>query len=301
MKITIIGANSYIARNLIYYIKSRYKDVDLRLFDCQKRHVDEIENYKRINVSDHGSLSRADLKCDVIFIFTGKTGSAAGFDDADTFIDLNEKSLLHILNEYRKQKSEAKIIYPSTRLVYKGAEKLLKEDDEKEFRTIYAMNKYACEWYLKQYSRAFAVKYCVLRICVPYGSMIKGASCSGTVEFMLHKARNRKNITIYGNGQVKRTLTHIEDLCSCMYAAALSDKCVNDVYNIDGEIYSLADMAETIADQFGTGVDYISYPSLEGCIESGSTIFDGTKLNSRIGYVRVHTFTEWCENQCVKE
>ena len=49
MKITIIGANSYIARNLIYYIKSRYKDVDLRLFDCQKRHVDEIENYKRIN------------------------------------------------------------------------------------------------------------------------------------------------------------------------------------------------------------------------------------------------------------
>ena len=42
----------------------------------------------------------------------------------------------------------------------KGQEKLLKETDEKEFKTIYAINKFACEQYLEMYERVFALKYC---------------------------------------------------------------------------------------------------------------------------------------------
>ena len=75
----------------------------------------------------------------------GKTGTITGFGNYEEFIDINEKALLNILNEYRNQHSSAKIIYPSTRLVYRGDDMPLKEDAVKEFKTIYAINKYACE------------------------------------------------------------------------------------------------------------------------------------------------------------
>lgn len=297
MKITVIGANSYIARNLLYYIQSVDKRVSFQLYDCQESHADGVKPYRSINVLEPASLGSVDFGCDLLFVFTGKTGSAAGFDQADTFLDINEKALLHILNEYRKQKSSAKILFPSTRLVYKGSEKPLKEDAQKEFKTVYAMNKYACEWYLRQYSEAFGIRYCVLRICVPYGTMISAAASYGTAEFMINRAKKGKNITLYGDGQARRTLTHIEDICGYMYGAALSDRCINDVFNIGGEAYSLAGMAEMIADKYKTGVEFIPYPPVEGCIESGSTVFDAVKLNNRIRYVPKHNFASWCACQ----
>ena len=44
------------------------------------------------------------------------------------YIDINEKYLLRFLNCYVNHKSQAKIIFPSTRLVYKGRPGLLKEE-----------------------------------------------------------------------------------------------------------------------------------------------------------------------------
>lgn len=297
MKITVIGANSYIARNLIFYIRSKDENISLRLYDCQAFQADGAGPYERISVLDPESVKNADFRCDVIFMFTGKTGSAAGFEEADSFVDVNEKALLYVLNEYRMQKSEAKIMFPSTRLVYKGSEIPLKEDAQKELKTVYAMNKYACEWYLKQYGEVFGTKYCVMRICIPYGSLAGSEVSYGTAGFMLERAKSGKNIILYGDGRMKRTLTHIEDVCGCMYEAALSQKCVNEVFNIGGETYSLAGMAKVMAEMYGTGVEYIPYPHLEGCIESGSTVFDGTKLEGCISYVPKHDFASWCACQ----
>lgn len=148
---------------------------EIKLYDKADSHADYASNYVSIDMMSTESVRGIDLDCDAIFMFVGKTGSANGFDDFNTFIDINEKTLLNLLNEYRRQNSKAKIIFPSTRLVYKGKEGKLKEEDEKEFKTIYAINKYACEQYLEQYNRVFGVRYCIFRICIPYGTMIKNA------------------------------------------------------------------------------------------------------------------------------
>ena len=150
-RIAIIGANSYIARNMIVFLKSNYSDIELELYDYSDSHADGEKGYKKINILDSASVSTIDMSCDIIYFFVGKTGSANGFDDYDTFIDINERALLCVLNEYRKQNSRAKIVFPSTRLVYKGAQGALSEDAQKEFKTIYAMNKFSCENYLYQY------------------------------------------------------------------------------------------------------------------------------------------------------
>ena len=294
MKAVIIGANSYIARNVIHVLKNEYKDISLKLYDCTEKHVDNDDNYQCVNLTSSDSIKMLDLDCDIIFMFVGKTGSANGFDDYDTFIDVNERTLLSLLNEYRRQGSNAKIIFPSTRLVYKGKKGPQKEDAEKEFKTIYAINKFACEQYLEQYSRVFGVRYCIFRICIPYGTLIKNASSYGTAEFMLSKAKNGNNISLYGDGSVRRTLTHMYDLCQMLINGAIDERCINEVFNIGGEDYSLKEMAELIAKKYGVGIDYIDWPEVALKIESGDTVFDDNKLRG-LGIGPSRSFREWIE------
>ncbi len=292
-KITIVGANSYIARNVLYVLNHCEEEYDISLYDHGAEHVDGSAPYQCINILSAESVKQIDMDCDVIFMFVGKTGSANGFDDYDLFIDVNERALLNLLNEYRRQKSTAKIIFPSTRLVYKGKPGLLKEDSEKEFKTIYAINKFACEQYLEQYNRVFGVQYCIFRICIPYGTLIKKASSYGTAEFMLKNAKSGKNISLYGDGSVRRTLTSMRDLCNILIDGSLSPKCLNDVFNIGGEDYSLKEMAEQIAKKYGVGIDYIDWPDVSLKIESGNTVFDDCKLRVAINVNYKDTFESW--------
>lgn len=294
-KVTIIGANSYIARNLIFTLKTSEVDVSVKLYDYAEEQLDGEENYQSINIMSKESIKQLDLDCDAIFMFVGKTGSVNGFNDYDTFIDINEKALLNLLNEYCRQNSAAKIIFPSTRLVYKGKTGPQKEDAEKEFKTIYAINKYSCEQYLEQYNRVYDVQYCIFRICIPYGTMIPGASSYGTAEFMLSKAIKGENISLYGDGSVRRTLTYIGDLCNVLIQGAISEKCINDVYNIGGEDFSLKEMAELIAQKYKVGIEYVPWPDVALKIESGDTVFDDGKLQAVCPVSYTKQFSNWCK------
>lgn len=292
-KIAILGANGYIARNLIYIIKCDYPEFELDLYGAEEKYVDGADTYTMIDMTDKESVQRINLSCDICFMLVGRTGSMNGFDEFDSFIDTNEKTLLNLLSEYRRQDSRARIVFPSTRLVYKGKPEPQKENSEKEFKTVYAINKFACEQYLVQFHRVYDIQYTILRICIPYGTLIPEASSYGTAEFMLSKAAKGKNITLFGDGSVRRTITYMADLCVTMVEAALSDSCANDVFNIGGEDYSLKEMAELIAKKNGVAVDYIPWPEGVQRIESGDTIFDSTKLDAIIGNHNKNRFVNW--------
>ncbi len=292
-KIAVLGANGYIARNLVFCLKRDYPDADLMLYGIEAQNADHHENYISVDMTDQESIKKIDLSCDVVFMFVGRTGSGNGFDEYDSFININERTLLNLLTEYRNQKSTAKIIYPSTRLVYSGKKGPQKEDALKEFKTIYAINKFACEQYLEQYHRVYDVQYAIFRVCVPYGTLAPNASSYGTAEFMLSKATKGLNIPLYGDGSVRRTITYIGDLCNTFALGAFSPKCTNDVFNIGGEDYSLREMAELIARKYGVGIDYVPWPDLALKIESGDTVFDSIKLDSIIGKQSTMKFSDW--------
>lgn len=292
-KIAIIGANSYIARNVLFALEGKNEKFEINLYDHAPIHIDNAGNYTSINILSEESVASIDMDCDIIYMFVGKTGSVNGFDNFNTFIDINERALLNLLNEYRRQNSKGKVIFPSTRLVYKGAHAHLKEDAEKEFKTIYAINKYACENYIEQYNRVFGVQYCIFRICIPYGTLIPDASSYGTAEFMLSKASKGENISLYGDGSVRRTLTYMGDLCETLIKGAFNSQCSNKVFNIGGEDYSLKEMAELISGKYGVGIDHVEWPEVALKIETGDTVFDDTKLQSVIGNTVGSKFKDW--------
>ena len=134
-------------------------------------------------------------------------------------------------------------------MVYKGYDKPLKEEGEKESKTIYAANKIACEGYLQAYHDSFDIPYTVFRICIPYGNLLSTDYSFGTVGFFIKQAKAGNDITLYGGGNIKRTFTHMEDLCFQIVEGAMKNESDGQIYNVGGETLSLKQAAETIASQ----------------------------------------------------
>ena len=272
MRCAIIGSQGFIGRHLEYYLKKQEHDVESYDLDG--------ERCQCVDMTDKLSVSRLDFSVDYVFMFAGLTGTYSGFDGCETFLRTNELGLLNLLEAIRQSAFRPKVVFPSTRLVYKGYDKPLKEDDEKDCKTVYAVNKLACEGYLRAYSESFDIPFTIFRICVPYGNLLSADYSYGTVGSFIKQARVRKEITLYGGGTVKRTFTHMEDLCDQVIQGAFHPDSTGNIYNVGGESLSLHDAAMIIARKYGATLTSVPWPKKDLRIESGHTYFDDSKIQS---------------------
>ena len=287
-KCAIIGSKGYIGKHLEYYLKKKKNDVV-----CYDVVESEDVNYHRCDLTDFESVRRIiDLKVDYIFMFAGLTGTYVGFDKANIFVNVNEMGLINLLNCIRESKYRPKIIFPSTRLIYKGADKALKEDDEKETKTIYAVNKIACENLLYAYRQNFDIPYTIFRICVPFGNMFSDDYSFGTIGFFIRQASNDRRITLYGDGSIKRTFTSMHDLCKQIVEVGMERVSDGEIYNIGGHTYSLRNAAEIIASYYKAEISFISWPERDLKMESGSTYFDSSKIERVMGKIVFESLEE---------
>lgn len=287
-KCAIIGSKGYIGKHLEYYLKQKKNDVV-----CYDVVESEDVNYHRCDLTDFESVRRTiDLKVDYIFMFAGLTGTYVGFDKANIFVNVNEMGLINLLNCIRESKYRPKIIFPSTRLIYKGADKALKEDDEKETKTIYAVNKIACENLLYVYRQNFDIPYTIFRICVPFGNMFSDDYSFGTIGFFIRQASNDRRITLYGDGSIKRTFTSMHDLCKQIVEVGMERVSDGEIYNIGGHTYSLRNAAEIIASYYKAEISFISWPERDLKMESGSTYFDSSKIERVMGKIVFESLEE---------
>lgn len=289
-KCVVIGGKGYIGKHLAFYLKQR----GFTVVSYDVISGDE-EDYQQVDMTDVNSLSKIDLDVDYIFMFAGLTGTYAGFDAYEKYIKINEIALLNLLDAIRKSGHKPKVIFPSTRLVYKGYDRPLKEEDEKESKTIYAANKLACEGYLQAYHDSFDIPFTVFRICIPYGNLLSTDYSFGTVGFFIKQAKAGNDITLFGGGTIKRTFTHIEDLCFQVVEGAIKQESDGQIYNVGGETLSLRHAAEIVAAKFGTNVVGVPWPERDLRIESDHTYFDDSKIQALLGgmtYKRLEDFSK---------
>lgn len=278
-RVAIIGSKGYIGNHLECFL--RRLDYHVESYDIMELNED---SYCQCNVSDREQIEKINLNVDYIYMFAGKTGTKNGFDCYEDYITSNEISLINLLDAIRISPYRPKVIFPSSRLIFKGQEKPLKEDDEKETKTIYAVNKLACENLLYAYNNMYDIPYTIYRICIPFGNMLAKDYSFGTIGSFIRQARENGTITLYGDGRNKRTFTSIEDLCRQIEYSASKEESKNQIYNIGGTIYSLIDAAREIAKHFDAAINFIPYPEDDLKIESGSTFFNSTKLEALTGY-----------------
>lgn len=290
-KCAVIGACGYIGKHIVKFLEERYGIIPETYDVCDG----VAKHYHKVDLTDRESVATIDLDVDYIFDFAGLTGTYAGFDKYETYNKVNELGLLNLLDAIRKPKFRPKLIFPSTRLVYKGVDKPLKEEDEKETKTIYAVNKLACEGLLYAYRQSFDIPYTIFRICIPYGNLLSDDYSFGTVGFFIRQAKAGNNITLYGGGDIKRTFTHMEDLCYQIIEAAFSVESDGNIYNIGGETLSLREAATVIARKFGVDVVSVPWPKKDLRIESSHTYFDDTKIRTLLdlsSYKRLEDFSK---------
>ncbi len=291
-KAIVIGSNGYLGRHLADYLQQQ--NFTTALYDLQGKSLLPQQSYARLDITQSVDFDQLDATADFIFFMAGLTGTGAGFDRHEEFIRANETGLLNLLQWMRKSGCRARIVYPSTRLVYKGVKDYaLKESDAKEGKTIYAVNKLAAENLLWMYHNAFDIQSTIFRICVPYGNVFGGGFSYGTIGFFITQAEQQGAITLFGDGSIRRTFTHVSDIAAAMIASIRQPKAENEIYNIGGENLSLLQAAQLVADKFGSQIKFVDWPELALRLESDDTVFDDSKLRKATGYNYRHTLAGW--------
>lgn len=278
--IAIIGAGSFLARNFITYCIEHKNDYTFELYDYITR--DDFPQYpsKIIDFNNIDSVKLINFDVDAVMIFIGKTGTINGFDIYKQFIEVNEIMLLNILCAYKEANSHALIIYPSSRLIFKGDEvEKVKEDSPKECKSIYAITKLAAENYLQLYKEAFSLNYVILRICTPIGTLLNDFGNYGTFEIFKNQALTKNVITVFGDGSQKKTFTSMKDICKAF--SLIVDKGFTQFtnYNLGGQELQLIDIAESIAKEYQVVVKYVDWPGLYKKVDGGSVVFDSTRFD----------------------
>lgn len=290
-KCAVIGACGYIGKHIVKYLEDNYGIIAETYDVCEQ----DVPHYHKIDMTDRESVESIDLDVDYIFDFAGLTGTYAGFDKYESYMDINELGLLNLLDAIRHSSYNPKLIFPSTRLVYKGQDKALDEDDEKETKTIYAVNKLACEGLLYAYKQSFDIRYSIFRICVPYGNLLSNDYSFGTVGFFIRQAQAGNDITLYGGGTIKRTFTHMEDLCYQLVEGAFAEESDGQIYNVGGQTLALCEAAQIIANKFHVNVVSVPWPEKDLRIESSHTYFNDTKIRQLLqikSYKQLDDFTK---------
>lgn len=294
MKIAVIGANSNIARNFVY---ANANKAEFALYDYQDEHIDGSSNYKQIDLSDIESIKKIDCEVDVIYYFVGLTGGLTDLSRTKDSISINQIYLVNLLNRLSEIQFKGKFIFPSTRLVYKGKETPLVENSEIELKTAYGISKYACEKLIEMYNLLRDLQYVIVRICVPYSTLVPSAKSYGTMEFFMSKALKNEDITIYGDGAQRRTFIHMGDLVEVLFLCGTNERIKNDIYNIGGQDCSLAKAAEIVAKNTAVKVVNVEWPEESLKVETGSTVFDSKKLDAILKYEYKHTIEEWADGE----
>lgn len=279
-KVVVFGANGFLGLNLCYWLVENNYEVDAvgrqEEFKGKELFKEGEVNYYQADISVKANLASLDLsQYKSIFIFAGQTGTIDGFQNYESYVASNEIGLLNILDIYVSQEASGRLVFPSSRLVYKGIKGTrLTEDSAKETKTVYAVNKLACENYLYAYSLIHKISFTIFRICVPYGQLIPGDYSYGTLGFMLNQVKTKKSINLYGKGEPARTFTHVRDLCQLIGNLSFLPQAKGKTLNIGSEDnYDLLTLASRIADKFHAEVSFSPWPQNALAIESGDTMF----------------------------
>ncbi len=278
---TIIGCNSYLGSNLIYYLYEKGY-VKLNLYDVANSLEKTSYEFDIIDFQDMKTVKNIKMDVDAIFYFVGLIGTNNSIHHYDEYVKVNEIYLLNILNELKERKLKTRFIYPSTGLVYKSSDMLLDEEAEFDLKSIYAINKMSAENYIKLFNRVAGVQFCILRIGIPYGSIKNGKNGKGLFGVFLGKIKDGENIQIYGDGNDARTFIYIEDLCYIFDQLGTYKEHIDDIFNVGGWNGSIYQFAKKITNVYGGEISFVKWPESEQDTQVRKVFLNSRKLDGLI-------------------
>lgn len=301
--VLITGANGYVGSNLAYAL--REKPIDLFLSDRSAVSLFSDLPYRScdfLNKEDIRSLL-TERNYDYIYFFTGRTGTSHEAQlHKQSFIEGNEHTLRNLLEVVGELQEKPHIIFPSTRLIYKGGiNKFLDEDSELEPKSVYAKNKMVCESLLKQFGQERGLRYTIFRISLPYASNLAMDKVSyGVMAFLLGKARRGEDLQLFGDGSQRVSLVHIDDLTEMLWQGGSHPASAGEIFNIGGpDSLPMREVLELIAHHFQVKLNKIEWPQEMISSNQGHLALSSDKILKLVSFNFERRFQDWIQQQGV--
>lgn len=301
-RIIILGGLGFIGKNLYKRLvgENKYEITLLtnEIHDSDSQFIDDKTRKHIItgSILDKDFIERILTGYDVIYSLAGSSGAADSIKDPFHDLDTNLKGHLNVLEAARKNCPQALLIFPSSRLVYgKPETAIVSEHHPLRPESIYAIHKLTTEHYYLLYKRLFDLNCIIFRISNPYGPYQRfGSKNYGILNWFIHKALQKREIEIYGDGSQKRDFIYIDDLINLFFVAMDRKELFGNVYNVgSGTGISLKHAVDTMSKFIpDLRVKFRDWPEIDKKIETGDYVSDVSLLKHEIGWEPAVTFEE---------
>lgn len=189
-----------------------YYDVKLK-----RRRLELLQQFERftsveamLEESAKVQAAVADFSPDIIVHLAAQAGVRYSIDHPDTYISSNVVGTFNLLEAARANRPNH-LLLASTSSVYGGNERMPFEEAERtDFPvSLYAATKKACEAISHSYAHLYGIPTTCFRFFTVYGPW--GRPDMALFRFVEAMQRDEP-IDVYGNGQMRRDFTYIDDL-----------------------------------------------------------------------------------------
>ncbi|SVC38886.1 uncharacterized protein METZ01_LOCUS291740, partial [marine metagenome] len=144
--------------------------------------------------------------------------------------------------------------------------------------TIYGTNKLASEHFCKIYYDVYGLDTVIFRITNSYGPREQVISTKNAVNFLIHEAFNRKEISIYNKGKFFRDFIYIDDVVSGINVILKKGKSGELYWISSGKKTWFYEFANILEKNTNCTVVYPRTPTYTKKVDVGNFIVNNAKL-----------------------
>ena len=233
----------------IYSGQSRTKNVVVIDNKFHSSRVEQLKRwgikFKQIDILDSTNLYKEINNADIIYHLAGITDVATVKDN----ININHEKLVYEVgvegtrNIINLSPKEAKIIFPSTHVIFEGLRKVVHDIDE-DYQPIpvldYAKGKHDSENDLVESNK----NYVILRLGSLYGKSFDSTRLNIMPNLFSKISSLHGKITLYSGGKQLKSLVSINDVVRCMEFVGENKKINKEIFNCVNENLSVKNVAE---------------------------------------------------------
>lgn len=275
MKILVTGGAGFIGSNLTNELVKNHEVVVYDNFSSGK-----IEN---LDFSDSLTVIEGDItdfsfinkilaeKFDIIYHLAAIASVAASVENPVYCNEVNFKATLNLLEQVRQNEFNTKIVFASSAAVYGDNENLpLRESDAVRPLSPYAIDKYAAEQYIINYTKLYGMDTCATRFFNVYGPKQDPKSpYSGVISILMDAIQDSNKVfNLFGDGSQTRDFVYIDDLVNALSILGFSEASKGLVFNIGtGNSINLSELINSLEDVSNQKLHINNLPPRNGDIK----------------------------------
>ncbi len=239
----------------------------------------------RADLAEAGDWRESVGQAEFIFHLAAQVSHTAGQSAPLADLSANCETLLNILEAARQSSRNPKIVFASTRQVYGRVESLpVHETHALRPTDINGVHKVAAEEYLRVYRASYGLRSTILRLTNTYGPRMDLRNPGrGVLNVFIAKALRGELIDIFGDGQQRRDMLHVDDVTDALTCAAAIDE-PGPFHLGETAPTSLRDFLRELGVILPIQVRYLPFPENLRAIDIGDSHCDYSNFTAATGW-----------------